>query len=76
MYIITIKTARLEDEEHQYGNYELVTCTYAVKCSNMKEALEKADKYAFFQMEDEGCDFIASVNVELNIEEAMRGCLD
>lgn len=60
-YIIRITVA----EELQDSSKSLTTCIYCVECSNMAEALRKAERYAFFQLDEEKADYISHVDVEM-----------
>ena len=62
-YIIRITVA--EELQNNTASKALTTCIYCVECSDMAEALRKAERYAFFQLDEEKADYISHVDVEM-----------
>lgn len=61
-YKFTIKTGRANDMD-QYGSREIVTCIYVPECKHFDDAMQKARRFALYQLDDEDCDSIISVEV-------------
>ena len=61
-YSIRISTVIVDDED-QYGNSEVITCIYVIEAGSMESAMGKARTYAYFQMDDEGCDYIEAIEI-------------